>query len=105
MYADYYWSQNGEAAPTLTTEEIAMAVKIANSSGRPVAAHATSAQGMMNAINAGVTTIEHGDNGTAEVFKLMKEKGIALCPTLAAGDAVMQYRGWKKELSGTAKHY
>ncbi len=96
VYADYYWSKNGEAAPTLTTEEIAMAVKIANSSGRPVAAHATSAQGMMNAINAGVTTIEHGDNGTAEVFNLMKEKGIALCPTLAAGDAVMQYRGWKK---------
>ena len=42
------------------------------------------------------TSIEHGDNGTEEVFKLMKEKGIALCPTLAAGDAVMQYRGWKK---------
>ena len=96
VYADYYWNKNGEAAPTLTTEEIAMAVKIANSSGRPVAAHATSAQGMMNAINAGVTTIEHGDNGTEEVFKLMKEKGVALCPTLAAGDAVMQYRGWKK---------
>jgi imidazolonepropionase-like amidohydrolase len=51
---------------------------------------------MRRAIMGGVTTIEHGDNGTEEIFKLMKEKGIALCPTLAAGDAVLQYRGWKK---------
>ena len=51
---------------------------------------------MKRAINAGVATIEHGDNGTPEVFKLMKEKGVALCPTLAAGDAIEQYRGWKK---------
>ena len=28
--------------------------------------------------------------------KLMKEKNVALCPTLAAGDAIQQYRGWKK---------
>jgi imidazolonepropionase-like amidohydrolase len=96
VYADYYWKQNDEAAPTFTVEEIAMAVKIANSGNRPVVAHATSAEGMLRAINAGVSTIEHGDNGTEEVFKLMKEKGIALCPTLAAGDAVQQYHGWKK---------
>jgi imidazolonepropionase-like amidohydrolase len=50
----------------------------------------------MRAITAGVSSIEHGDNGTDEVFKLMKEKGVALCPTLAAGDAVAQYHGWKK---------
>jgi hypothetical protein len=36
------------------------------------------------------------DGGTEEVFKLMKEKNVALCPTLAAGDAIQQYRGWKK---------
>ena len=45
---------------------------------------------------AGVTTIEHGDDGDEEIFRLMKEKGVALCPTLAAGDAIQQYRGWKK---------
>ncbi len=45
---------------------------------------------------AGVSTIEHGDEGTAEIFKLMKEKNVALCPTLAAGDATAQYSGWKK---------
>jgi imidazolonepropionase-like amidohydrolase len=96
MYADYRWGKNGEAMPTFTTEEIAAAVAIAKSGGRDVVVHATTTEGMMRAINAGVKTIEHGDNGTEEVFKLMKEKGIALCPTLAAGDAILQYRGWKK---------
>ena len=96
IYADYRWGENGEAMPTFTTEEIAAAVDIAKSGGREVAVHATSAEGMLRAINAGVSTIEHGDNGTEEIFKLMKEKGIAFCPTLAAGDAIQQYRGWKK---------
>ena len=36
------------------------------------------------------------DAGTPEIFNLMKQKGVALCPTLAAGDAITQYRGWKK---------
>ena len=45
---------------------------------------------------AGVDTIEHGDDGTLEVFKLMKSKGVAFCPTVAAGDAVSQYQGWHK---------
>ena len=96
MYADYRWGKNGESLPTFTTEEISAAVAIAKSGGRDVVVHASTAGGMMRAINAGVKTIEHGDNGTEEVFKLMKEKEIALCPTLAAGDAILQYRGWKK---------
>ena len=51
---------------------------------------------MRRAITAGVSTIEHGDSGTDDIFKQMKKKGIALCPTLAAGDAILQYSGWKK---------
>jgi len=96
IYADYRNAPDGEAKATFTVDEIAAAVAIAKSSGRKVATHATTAEGMMRAINAGVSTIEHGDNGTIEVFKLMKQKGVALCPTLAAGDAIQQYRGWKK---------
>ena len=96
IYADYRWGLSGEARPTFTVEEISAAVRIASSSGRLVTVHATTAQGMMRAISAGVASIEHGDNGTEEVFKLMKQKGVALCPTLAAGDAIEQYRGWKK---------
>ena len=44
----------------------------------------------------GVETIDHGDAGTPEVWELMEEKDVALCPTLAAGDATAQYAGWKK---------
>jgi imidazolonepropionase-like amidohydrolase len=51
---------------------------------------------MRRAVLAGVETIEHGDGGTPEVWRLMRERGVALCPTLAAGDAILQYRGWKK---------
>ena len=70
---------------------------MANASGRTVVAHAQSAKGMMNAINAGVTTIEHGDHATLEVYQLMKERNIALCPTLAALEAYQEYfSGYKK---------
>jgi len=96
IYADYRWGRDGEAAPTFTSEEIAVAVKIANEGNRKVVVHSSTAEGMMRSINAGVTTIEHGDNGTEDVFKLMKQKNIALCPTLAATEATQQYKGWRK---------
>jgi imidazolonepropionase-like amidohydrolase len=96
VYADYSYGINKEEVPTFTEAEIKYMVDIAGSSGRKVVAHASSPEGMRRAIMAGVSTIEHGDKGTVEIFKLMKAKGVALCPTLAAGDAVLQYRGWKK---------
>ncbi|OJJ16805.1 amidohydrolase [marine bacterium AO1-C] len=96
VYADYRWGPNKEARPTFTLDELKLMVKITKSSGRGVVAHAATAEGMRRATLAGVETIEHGDGGTPEVFRLMKQKGVALCPTLAAGDAIMQYRGWKK---------
>jgi imidazolonepropionase-like amidohydrolase len=96
IYADYRTGSSHEATATFSIEEIAAAVKIANSGGREVVCHATTAEGMRRAILAGASTIEHGDHGTEEVFKLMKEKGVAFCPTVAAGDAYAQYAGWKK---------
>jgi imidazolonepropionase-like amidohydrolase len=96
VYADYRWGKNKQPAPTFSLEELKLIVETARSSGRPVVAHASSAEGMRRAVLAGVETIEHGDGGTPEVFRLMKEKGVALCPTLAAGDAVSQYDGWKR---------
>ena len=96
VYADYRYGPNGENQPTFSQLELQFAVDIASSSGRKVVAHAGTAEGMKRAINAGISTIEHGDGGTEEVFRLMKEKKVALCPTLAAGDAIQQYRGWKK---------
>jgi imidazolonepropionase-like amidohydrolase len=96
IYADYRWGLNKTSAPTFSVAEIKMVVETAKSTSRPVVAHAATKEGMLRAIEGGVETIEHGDSGDEEVFKLMKEKGVALCPTLAAGDAVEQYTGWKK---------
>lgn len=96
VYADYRWGIRGETRPTFTEAELRLAVETAASSGRTVVAHASTAEGMRRATLAGVRTIEHGDNGTPDVFRMMAQRGVALCPTLAAGDAVAQYRGWKK---------
>ncbi len=96
VYADYRWGLRNEARATFSLEELQLMVKTAASSGRGVVAHAGTVEGMRRAILAGVVSIEHGDEGTPEIFKLMAEKGVALCPTLAAGDAILQYRGWKK---------
>ncbi len=96
LYADYRWGPQGEARPTFSVEEIRAAVQTAAASGRPVAAHAASPEGMRRAILAGVSTIEHGSGGTPEVFRMMAEAGVGLCPTLAAGEAISRYRGWRK---------
>jgi imidazolonepropionase-like amidohydrolase len=96
VYADYRWGPGKQAQPTFSVEELKLIVTTARSAGCPVSAHATTAEGARRATLAGVETIEHGDEGTPEVFKMMAENRVALCPTLAAGDAVLQYRGWKK---------
>ena len=86
VYADYRWGTQG-AAPTFSLDELKLAVETARSANVPVAAHATTTEGMRRAVLAGVETIEHGDGGTAELFRLMKERGVALCPTLAIAGA------------------
>ena len=96
VYADYRWGPDGSAQPSYTEQELRTIVEVAASSGRYVAAHASTAEGMRRAVEAGVRTIEHGDGGTSEVFELMAAHGVALCPTLAAGDAVTRYAGWRK---------
>jgi imidazolonepropionase-like amidohydrolase len=96
IYSDYRWGRDGQSAPTFSVETIALATAIAKSGGRQTVAHASTKEGMRRAILGGVSTIEHGDEGDDEIFKLMKEKNVAFCPTLAAGDAILQYSGWKK---------
>ena len=96
IYADYRWGSGEPSQPTFLQKEIDLMVETATSAGRYVVAHANTPEGMRRAVLGGVETIEHGDDGTLEIFKLMKEKGVALCPTLAAGDAILQYQGWKK---------
>ena len=83
VYADYRWGTAGLAHATFTLDELKLAVEVAKSAGVPVSAHSTSTEGARRAILAGVETIEHGDGGTPEIFRLMKEHNTALCPTLS----------------------
>lgn len=96
LYGDYRWGPGQGAHPTFSAEEMKLAVETARSAGVPVAVHSSTPEGMRRAILAGAETIEHGDGGTAEIWKLMVERKVALCPTLAAGDATSQYAGWRK---------
>ena len=96
MYGDYRWGPLPGAHATFSLEEMKLAVATARDAGVPVAVHAGSSEGMRRAILAGAETIEHGDGGTPELFKLMVERHVALCPTLAATEATAQYAGWKK---------
>jgi imidazolonepropionase-like amidohydrolase len=89
--------------PTFSEDELRTLVAEARSAGRPVSAHATTAEGMRRAAVAGVDTIEHGYGGTEEVFRLMAEKGIAYLPTLTAEEAYAEYfEGYKQGQPPTA---
>lgn len=94
LYADYRWGPGEPSRPTFSQAELTEAVEAAHSAGRTVSVHAGTVEGMRRAILAGVDTIEHGDAGTPEIFRLMRDRGVALCPTLAATDAITRYRGW-----------
>ncbi len=96
VYADYRHGPEGKQVPTFSLEELRILVEEAHSSGRLVAAHATTAEGMRRAVEAGVDSIEHGNGGTEEVFRLMAAKKVGYLPTLTATEAYAQYfHGYK----------
>ena len=91
FYADYHWGKGEPTRPTLSQDELNAGVAAAHDAGRLVAVHASTAEGMRRAALAGADTIEHGYGGTAAVFKLMHDRGAALCPTIAASEAYARY--------------
>lgn len=95
LYGDYRWRAGEDSRPTFSLAEMTAAVAAAHDAGRTVAVHTSTPEGMRRAIAAGAETIEHGYGGTREIFEAMRAKGVALCPTLAASDAVARYSGWK----------
>lgn len=102
VYADYRHGVGG-TVPTFSEDELRTLVAEAHSAGRPVSAHATTAEGMRRATVAGVDSIEHGYGGTEEVFRLMAQHGVAFLPTLTAEEAYAEYfEGYKQGQSPTA---
>jgi len=92
VYADYRYGPKGDTRPAFSVDELALIVRIASDAGCPVAAHATTSEGMRRSALAGVATIEHGDDGNADVFALMAARGVAYVPTLAASESLARYR-------------
>jgi imidazolonepropionase-like amidohydrolase len=92
--------------PTLTVAEMQVIVEEAHKANIKVAAHATTPEGIRNAVMAGVDSIEHGHHADRAVLQLMKSKGIYLVPTLstvsskspALFDAAQQMMHVAKEL-------
>lgn len=80
VYAD--WD-----APTLTVEEMTVIVEEAHKLGRKVAAHATTPEGIKNAITAGADSIEHGHRADRQSLEMMKAKGVYWVPTVGGEDA------------------
>src|SRR4051794_26599944 len=96
VYADTPHGPAPGAKPVFSLEELKLIVSTARDAGVPVAAHAQSKEGMRRAALAGVETVEHGDEGDVEVFRLMANHNVAYCPTLAAGEAYARYfGGWQ----------
>jgi len=79
VYADW-------AHPTLTIEEMHAVVEEAHKQGIKVAAHATTPEGIKNAVIAGVDSIEHGHRADRQALEMIKEKGIFLVPTVGVID-------------------
>lgn len=104
VYADYRAGPKGETVATFSVDELRALVETAHSLGRPVSSHATSDEGMRRSALAGVDTIEHGYGGTRATFELMKDRGIALLPTLTAAKAISLYRGDYVPGGGASRH-
>jgi imidazolonepropionase-like amidohydrolase len=83
VYADW-------VHPTLTVEEIRVVVEEAHKLGRKVAAHASTTEGVKNAVTAGVDSIEHGHRADQQDLELMKAKGTFLVPTVGGIDASVE---------------
>lgn len=95
VYADLPHGRDGTPRPTFSLDELKLIVSTAKDAGVPVCAHAMSKEGMRRAALAGVETIEHGDFGDVDVFRLMAKQNVGYCPTLAVSHSLARFDGWK----------
>ena len=96
IYADrgYYRLEDGSfrSLPNFTKDEIEAIADETIRSKKRLAAHAMTPDGIIAAINAGASTIEHGSGMNEECMNLMVSKGIYWCPTLFVNAYVAEGR-------------
>lgn len=68
----------------LTEAELRAGVEEAHKAGKKTATHAMGKKGILNALRAGIDSIEHGVYLDDEAVELMQQRGVPLTPTLAA---------------------
>ena len=85
VYADTPHGPAPGAKPAFSLDELKLIVATAKDAGVPVVAHAESKEGMRRATLAGVETIEHGDAGDVEVFRLMAKHKVGVLPHARRG--------------------
>ncbi len=100
VYADYRHGTAGPVAPTFSLEELQALCAEAAAARLPVAAHATTDEGIRRAVLAGVRTIEHGAGASESTLALMQANGVVLCPCLAANEAIVRYAGHRGPVVG-----
>jgi imidazolonepropionase-like amidohydrolase len=83
-----------------TTEEIRAAVEEAAARGTYVTVHAHNNDGIRNAVDAGVKCVEHGTDIDEETASLMAENGVAMVPTFAVVQTLVEH----SEVIGLAPH-
>ncbi len=99
VYADYRRAPGQGSTPTFTQAELDAICDEARTAGVPVAAHANTDEGIRRAVLAGVRTIEHGALASEATLQLMVEKGVVLCPCLAATEAIVRQAGHQGPLA------
>jgi imidazolonepropionase-like amidohydrolase len=96
IYADrgYYRTADGSyrSLPNFTKEEMTAVADETLRSRKKMAVHAMTRDGILDAINAGATSIEHGFGMDDECLQLMKQKGVYWCPTIFICDYVAEGR-------------
>lgn len=75
----------------LTESEMRAAIETAHRAGKRTAAHAQGAEGIKNALEAGIDSIEHGIFLTDELARRMVELGTYLVPTLSAATKILEF--------------
>ena len=96
-----------------TEEEMRVACEEAHNVDVPVLAHAQGAEGIKNAIRAGVDSIDHGIYLDDEGIDMMLERGVALVPTLIAPKQIIRNAGhpavppWalEKSIAASSDHF
>lgn len=93
-------SPGSEKNSELSEGEMRAAIDVAHKAGLKTAVHAHGSEGILNAVRAGIDSVEHGTYLNEDIVDLMLQKGTALVPTLSVSNVLLS---GKVDISKVAK--